>query len=226
MSRRLARPGRLGRPGAPRVVTVAVALGVVVAMVGLSACSSGSKAESASTSVGVTTGTPLPGATAAALAELQTAAVKTRAVQSLTALRPNNPPFSLCPTCTSYTERYSSPDRFQIDSVDPSGVKASEVQVGSSVWQSINGGPLIYKQSITRSAEDERHSLFRVVDGIDSAVSATKNGTQFMWSDAANMVWPVTVENGYITVIQGVGGPPDTVTYRDFNNTPPIVVPG
>ena len=210
-------------PGRPFVAVVAVAVAVTV----LTATGCGSSGRSAPppTTAAVTMATPLPGSTPEALAELQSAAVKTRAVQSITATRPNTPPLSACATCTNYTEQYNAPDRFQITAVDPSGVKVVEVQIASGVWLSVNGGPLKYQEADARSADDERHALFQLIEGIDAAVSATKDGASFQWSDAAGAVWPVTVQDGYITTAQAPGDPASTVSYRDFNNTPPIQSP-
>lgn len=213
------RPSHRGRAG-----VIAAGLGLALVLVS-AGCGSTAKTPATTTTALVTTGTPLPGATPEALAELQAAAIKTRAVQSLTATRPNFPPLAVCPTCTSYTEQYNTPDRFETTAVDPSGVKLVVVQVGSGVWLSVAGGPLKFQADATKSAEEERRQLFALVEAIDNAVAASKVGDQFQWSDATGAVLPVTVQDGYVTIVQGASGPASTVSYRDFNNTPPIQMP-
>ena len=208
-----------------RALGAGLVAGVVVLATIAAGCGSSAKPAPPATTEAATTATPLPGSTPEALAELQTAAVKTRAVQSLTATRPNNPPIAACPACTSYTEQYNSPDRFQITAVDPNGVKIVQVQIGGGVWLSVNGGPLKFQTGTSGSADQERQGLFGLIEGIDEAVSATTAGARFQWSDAAGAVWPVTVEDGYITTAQQPGDPASVVTYRDLNNTPPIVMP-
>ncbi len=208
----------------PRPAVRGLAVAVVVSAL-LAGCGSTAKPAPPATTPAPSTATPLAGSTPEALAEVQAAAIKTRAVQSLTATRPNTPPIAACPACTSYVEQYNSPDRFQITAVDPNGVKIVQVQIGGGVWLSVAGGPLKFQSATSGSAEQERQGLFGLIDGIDNAVSATKDGDQYQWNDAAGAVWPVTVADGYITTAQEPGAPATAVTYRDFNNTPPILMP-